>query len=112
MRRHKYGAKKADCLHGHTHDSIKEAKRCNELHLLERAGQITHLVVQPQFFFEIDGRQIKHENGRRVGMRPDFQYFEGDKNVCEDVKGFKTSDYTLRKAIFKALFPHITFVES
>ena len=50
--------------------------------------------------------------GRRVGMRPDFQYFEGDKNVCEDVKGFKTSDYTLRKAIFKALFPHITFVES
>lgn len=108
----KYGAKKSQCLHGHTHDSTKEAKRCNELHLLERAGHITHLVVQPQFLFQIDGRQIKHDNGRRVGMKPDFQYFEGDKNIVEDVKGFKTAEYTLRKAIFKALFPHITFVES
>ena len=108
----KYGAKKSQCLHGHTHDSIKEAKRCNDLHLLERAGHITHLVVQPQFWFQINGVQIKHDNGRRVGMKPDFQYFEGDKNVVEDVKGFKTADYTLRKAIFKALFPHITFVES
>ena len=112
MKRHKYGAKKSECQHGHTHDSIKEAKRCNELHLLERAGHITHLQVQPQFFFQIDGRQIKHENGRRVGMKPDFQYFSGDENVVEDVKGFKTTDYTLRKAIFKALYPHITFVES
>lgn len=112
MKRHKYGAKKADCQHGHTHDSIKEAKRCNDLHMLERAGHITHLVVQPQFWFQIDGRQIKHDNGRRVGMKPDFQYFEGDKNIVEDVKGFKTAEYTLRKAIFKALFPHITFVES
>jgi hypothetical protein len=45
-------------------------------------------------------------------MKPDFQYFSGDENVVEDVKGFKTADYTLRKAIFKALYPHITFVES
>lgn len=112
MKPNKYKAKKADCLHGHTHDSIKEAKRCNELHLLERAGHITHLVVQPQFWFIIDGRQIKHENGRRVGMTPDFQYFEGDRNVVEDTKGFKTADYVLRKAIFKALYPHLTFVET
>ena len=111
-RKHKYGAKKSECQHGHTHDSIKEAKRCNELHLLERAGEISHLQVHPQFWFVIDGRQIKHENGRRVGMKPDFQYFEGEQNVVEDCKGFRTPDYVLRKAIFKALFPHITFLET
>jgi len=110
---HKYGAKKSECLHGHTHDSIKEAKRCNELHLLQRAGEISDLEVQPQFWFVIDGRQIKHDNGRRVGMRPDFRYKEGLlRDTVEDVKGFKTTDYTLRKAIFKALFPEINFVES
>lgn len=110
----KYGAKKSQCLHGHTHDSIKEAKRCNELHLLERAGQITDLEVQPQFWFVMpDGRQITHDNGRRVGMKPDFRYKEGLlRDTVEDVKGFKTADYTLRKAIFKAFYPHINFVES
>lgn len=115
MRRrvNKYGAKKADCLHGHVHDSIKEAKRCNELHLLARAGQISDLQVQPQFWFVIDGRQVKHDGGRRVGFKPDFRYKEGLlRDTVEDVKGFKTSDYVLRKAIFKALFPDINFVES
>ena len=109
----KYGAKKSQCLHGHTHDSIKEAKRCNELHLLERAGHITDLEVQPQFWFQINGQQVTHDNGRRVGFRPDFRYKEGLlRDTVEDVKGFKTADYTLRKAIFKALFPNINFVES
>lgn len=111
-RGNKYYAKKSECHHGHTHDSIKEAKRCNELHLLQMAGEISHLQVQPQFWFVIDGRQIKHDNGRRVGMKPDFQYFKGDQNIVEDCKGFRTSDYVLRKAIFKALFPFITFVET
>lgn len=113
-KKHKYGAKKSECHHGHTHDSIKEAKRCNELHLLERAGEISHLQVHPQFWFVLpDGRQIKHENGRRVGMKPDFRYSEGLlRDTVEDVKGFKTADYVLRKAIFKALFPDINFVES
>ena len=108
----KWKAKKAYCKEGHKHDSLAEAKRCDELHEMQAVGYIDDLIVWPQFFFVVNGRQVKHDNGRRVGMKPDFQYFEGDKNVVEDVKGFKTAEYTLRKAIFKALFPHITFVES
>lgn len=107
----KYGAKKTICGQLHTHDSKLEAARCDQLHMMQRMGDITHLTVHPQFWFVIDGEQLKHDNGRRVGYKADFQYFEGDKNVVEDCKGFITSDWPLRKAVFKALFRHITLRE-
>ena len=70
----KYGAKKSQCLHGHTHDSIKEAKRCNELHLLERSRLITDLEVQPQFWFVIDGKQVKNYERVVVGKTVDLEF--------------------------------------
>lgn len=113
--RNKYGARKTACNAGHMHDSAKESRRCNDLHLLQRAGEISRLEIQPQFWFAINGVQMKHDNGRRVGYQPDFQYFESDRNVVEDVKasgkGGRARDYPLRKAIFRALFPYIEFRE-
>lgn len=112
-RPNKYGAKKADCQYGHRHDSIREAKRCNELHLLLRAGEIERLEFQPQYWFEINGRQIKHDNGRRVGFKPDFRYWDrhSGKQIVEDAKGFTTRDYPLRAAIFRALHPELVLRE-
>jgi len=107
----KYGAKRTVCGAGHTHDSKLEAGRCGELHLLEKAGRIRNLMIHPQFYFEINGAPLKHGNGRRVGYKADFQYFEGDANVVEDCKGFITPDWPLRKAVFCALFPYIEFRE-
>ena len=107
----KYGAKKTVCGQLHTHDSKLEAARCDQLHMMQRMGDISHLTVHPKFFFILDGQQLKHDNGRRVGYTADFQYFQGDKNVVEDCKGFITSDWPLRKAVFKALFKHITLRE-
>ncbi len=104
----KYGAKKTVCDQLHMHDSKLEAARCDYLHKRQRMGEISHLAVHPQFFFVIDGEQLKHDNGRRVGYKADFQFFEGDLNVVEDCKGMVTADWPLRKAIFKALFPFIT----
>lgn len=104
----KYGAEKARCRHGHEHDSRREAQRCAELHLLERSGVIEGLEVQPQFWFVIDGREVKHPNGRRVGYRADFRYSEGGEAIVEEVKGFETSDWALRRSIFVALFPDLT----
>lgn len=105
IRRSKYGAKKTCCNHGHTHDSKREAKRCDELHLLQRAGQIEGLTVQPEFKFAIDGSWLKMSNGHVAGYKPDFQYKEGDKIVCEDVKGMIVRDFPLRAALFRHLFP-------
>ncbi len=109
----KYGAKKADCQHGHRHDSQREAKRCNELHLLERAGAISTLRIHPQFWFIIDGKQVKHPNGRRVGFKADFAYIElpSLQDVVEDSKGFRTEAYVLKAAFFRALFPEVDFRE-
>lgn len=111
-RRNKYGASKAHCSLGHEHDSKREAKRCNELRILERAGEINNLRYQEQFYFEINGSPVKHDNGRRAGVKVDFFYYTAsDTPVAEDAKGFTVRDWPLRKAIFKALFPHIELRE-
>jgi hypothetical protein len=102
----KYRAVKAQCNAGHTHDSKREAIRCNELHALEAAGKISDLMIHPQYWFVINGRQLKHPNGRRVGYKSDFEYVENGMLVTEDVKGVVVRDWPLRRAVFKALFPN------
>lgn len=102
----KYRAVKAQCGAGHTHDSKREAIRCNELHILQAAGEITDLTIHPQYWFVINGRQLKHPNGRRVGYKSDFEYIENGMLVTEDVKGVIVRDWPLRRAVFKALFPN------
>ena len=102
----KYRAVKAQCGAGHTHDSKREAIRCNELHILQAAGEITDLTIHPQYWFVINGRQLKHPNGRRVGYKSDFEYIENGMLVTEDVKGVVVRDWPLRRAVFKALFPN------
>lgn len=107
----KYRAVKSTCNHGHTHDSKGEAQRCNDLHLLQDAGEISRLKDKPKFYFSINGVQLKHGNGQRVGLTADFEYFEGDKHIVEDFKGFVVRDWPLRKAVFCALYPYITLRE-
>ena len=108
----KYRAVKSQCNAGHTHDSKREAIRCNELHLLQDAGKITELIIHPQYWFVINGRQLKHPNGRRVGYKSDFEYIENGMLVTEDVKGVIVRDWPLRRAVFMALFPNHLLRES
>ena len=102
----KYRAVKSQCAAGHTHDSKREAARCNELHNLQAAGAISDLVIHPQYWFVINGKQLKHGNGRRVGYKSDFEYVENGIQITEDVKGVVVRDWPLRRAVFIALFPH------
>jgi hypothetical protein len=113
-KRNKFNARKANCLKGHTHDSRREAKRCDELHAMQAQGLITELQIHPQYWFVIEGKQVKHQNGRRVGFKPDFDYYDlqADTTVVEDVKGMRTPDYVLRSAIFRALYADIDFRET
>lgn len=103
----KYGAKRTACNHGHSHASGREAKRCGELHLLLRAGDISALVVEPTFILHVNGEPIIMGNGHKAKYRPDFTYQEGDKTVAEDVKGFIVRDFPLRAALFRAGYPDI-----
>lgn len=106
----KYGARRTPCGNGCTHASAKEARRCDELHLLQRAGLIVGLRVEPRFTFHINGREIVYPNGRRASYRPDFTYIENGRQVAEDVKGGKatiTEASALRMALAKTVWPEI-----
>lgn len=107
----KYGAKKSHCSHGHTHDSKREAERCDYLHVRQTAGEISRLETQVQFRFAIDGRPVKLKNGHVAGVKVDFQYQEGNRTIVEDSKGFVVRDWPLRRAIFCALHPDIELRE-
>lgn len=111
-RANKYSATRADCGRGHDHASKREARRCAELHLLQAGGQISELAREPRYYFEVNGRQVLHDNGRRAVYTPDFRYIEGGRLVVEDSKGARVRDWPLRKALFRACYPEIEVRES
>lgn len=90
----KYNAKKT-IIDGIRFDSKKEAMRYSELRIMERAGQIERLELQPEFellpSFTLDGKKI-----RGVKYRADFSYYIGESRYIEDTKGYRTPEYRLK----------------
>ena len=78
-------------------DSAKEARRYSELKLLERGKVINSLELQPEFPVVINGKKV-------CKYMADFSYYEDDRRVIEDVKGFKTPVYRLKKRLVEALY--------
>lgn len=105
---HKYRAVRTTCGAGHSHPSKAEAKRCDELHLLQRAGEITHLELQPKFPIHIEGKLV-------CTYVADFAYFpqkpERTGRVIEDVKGALTPIYRLKKKLVEAYYRGTKIVE-
>jgi len=101
----KYNNQPTPCRHGHVHDSAKEARRCNDLHLLERAGEISQLEQQPKFPIVVNGIRVCTYVG-------DFAYLDRDgKRVIEDVKGHKTDVYRLKKKLVEAVYSGVRVEE-
>ena len=95
-RRSKYGAEPT-VVHGKRFASKKEANRYVELTLLARAGKIKDLACQPRFgLFSGDWRSSRsHKLAEYVA---DFSYLtRAGEFVVEDVKGFRTPVYRLKK---------------
>jgi hypothetical protein len=91
-------------LDGITFASKKEAKRYTELKLLERAGEISRLELQPRYDIIINGVKV-------CTYVADFSYFDKSSRVVEDVKGMKTPVYRLKKKLVEALFPGVVIKE-
>ena len=83
---------------GVTFASKREAARYGELKLLERAGEIANLELQRKFVIVVHGHTI-------CRYIADFVYHDNKtgKMVCEDVKGFKTAVYSLKRKLMKAV---------
>lgn len=101
-RAHKYGAKPT-WADGIRFASKAEAKRYLDLKLLERAGAISGLEVQPCYPIEA----VNPSNGEvtPVGVyKADFRYLERGRLVVEDVKGMRTVVYRLKKRLVEAIY--------
>ena len=97
----KYGNKKRTCNYGHVHDSVKEADRCNELHLMQRAGFINGLEIQKRFELIPSAKYREMPNERSCDYVADFVYNENGATVIEDTKGFRTKDFVVKRKLFK-----------
>ena len=81
-RRHKMNAIRSVCGQGHNHPSKGESRRCDVLHLMQRAGEISDLRVQPS---------IQLVPGFLYAA--DFSYLDGGRAIVEDWKGLITQRF-------------------
>ena len=101
-------------MDGMTFDSRKEYHRWRELSLLERAGKITEL--QRQVKYVLIPTQYEpyttNNNGtlkrgkvieRECSYVADFVYTQYGEVVVEDVKGFKTPEYKIKRKLMLAV---------
>lgn len=109
----KYHNLKTRVSNGQIADSRKEARRYEELLLLQRAGKISNLRSQVPYElipaqYETYERYGKSGNRLKDGIKlveravtyvADFVYTENGKTVVEDTKGVRTADYIIKRKL-------------
>ena len=113
-KRSKYGVSSKDkrTMDGIVFASKKEMMRYSELKLIEFAGDIKNLKLQPRFPLSIQ------EPKRAVSTLictyiADFEFWDvkAAKLVIEDVKGMKTPEYRIKKKLFDVLYHPLKLTE-
>lgn len=117
--KNKYYNKKTTASDGNVFDSVKEARRWEQLLLLQKAGKINSL--QRQVAYELlpnqyetyeryskSGKRLKDGTRlveRKVEYVADFRYTiaETGENIVEDTKGVKTKDYIIKRKLLYAV---------
>ena len=93
-------------------DSKLEAERYTQLKMMERAGVIRNLELQPSF--ELLPSFMKNgKTWRKTVYKADFRYIlcEDDKTIIEDVKGSAsviTDVFRLKQKLFEYKYPDYT----
>jgi hypothetical protein len=90
-KRGKYGNKRENGF-----DSRREARRHEELLLLEKARDINDLKRQVPFRIEVNGELV-------CTYKADFTYLKAGVLIVEDAKGCRTPVYRLKKKLMKAV---------
>lgn len=115
MRHRKYYNVKTKTSDGLVFDSTKEARRWEQLLLLQRAGKITELQRQVAYElipaqyetyprFSKKGERLKDGQKlieRKVEYVADFVYHDAEKGelIVEDTKGVRTKDYIIKRKL-------------
>ena len=87
-------------------DSIAESRRYKELKLLERAGKIQNLELQPHFLLQ-ESFKKNGKTFRKIEYIADFKYIENGKIIVEDVKGIQTDVFKLKHKLFEKKYPDL-----
>ena len=74
--------------------------------MLERAGEISNLELQPKFLLQ-DTFKKNGKTYRKIEYIADFQYIENGKTIVEDVKGMQTDVFKLKHKIFEKVYPNL-----
>lgn len=96
-------------------DSRKEARRWQELQLMQKAGRISGLTRQVKYELlpaqrgpDVTGPRGGKKRGpvieRPVYYVADFVYEEGGRTVVEDCKGYRTPDYIIKRKYMLATY--------
>lgn len=93
-------------------DSKLEAERYAQLKILERAGVIRDLELQPEYEL-IPSFKKNGKTWRKTVYKADFRYIlcDGDITIIEDVKGSTaviTDVFRLKQKLFEYLYPELT----
>lgn len=103
-------------IDGHKFDSKREGNRYQELKILERAGEIANIELQPKFPLSILGTDGKHRdikirskgypNGRRCSYRADFRFqcLRTGRQIVEDVKGYDDDRGRFKRAVVECIY--------
>jgi hypothetical protein len=102
-RRNKYNvAAKEDRTHGGIVFASKhEMMDFCELRMLEQAGVISDLKLQPRFKLPAD-----------ITYVADFQYVRDGLTIVQDSKGVRTPVYKMKLRLFKSTYPHLVHLET
>lgn len=111
----KYYNIKTKTSDGVVFDSHKEARRWEQLLLLQRAGKISHLERQVSYElipnqyesyerFSKTGKRLKDGQRlveRKVNYVADFRYTDTATNetIVEDAKGFRTKEWVIKRKL-------------
>jgi hypothetical protein len=93
-------------------DSKRERNRYMELKILEKSGLIKELELQKEFELQPSFKK-NGKTYRKITYKADFYYFDNHlgKYIVEDVKGFKTDVYKLKKKMFEYKYPELELEE-
>ena len=90
----------------------KEASRYDELLIMLKSNKISALTLQPIYEILPQVKVAGHRTMPRRRYIPDFKYIRDKQIIVEDVKGFKTPIYNLKKQLFLKIYgDKLTFIE-
>lgn len=89
---------------GHHFDSMAERDRYIELKLMQEMGVIEGLELQKKYILQPKGKYPSGRKYTEISYIADFVYKYNGEIIVEDVKGYKTDVYRMKKKMMAKVY--------